>query len=242
MTTGNFADDVRTPLTPPADVNTKDTGQSILDNGLKDFLDRFHRNKLFLGFRYGNVWGYNLVEQVNNPAFIEGLKLTAQAGLTLDSANPTPDLVVALVKVKDKVPDLRIVLDHTAKLAPGLSSISPRERKELEASLLELARRPGTFFKPSEFMQTDQNGKPIGDPGVYRPIFDYLLGLFGEDRAIFGSDWPNGSAVDHLDLIVKIARDYFASKSRAAQEKFFWRNSISAYRWIKRSPSQPQAV
>ena len=53
MTTGNFADDVRTPLTPPADVNTKDTGQSILDNGLKDFLDRMGNGHL--GYLY-NYW------------------------------------------------------------------------------------------------------------------------------------------------------------------------------------------
>src|SRR5215475_6378040 len=27
-----------------------------------EYLDRYHRNKFFLGIRYGNLWGYNLVE------------------------------------------------------------------------------------------------------------------------------------------------------------------------------------
>src|SRR4051812_3222460 len=85
----------------------------------KEFLERFHKNKLFLGFRYGNLWGYDLVKQVDNPAFIDGMKLTAQAGLTMDSANPRPELVTAVVKLKDRVPDLRIVLDHTVHLAPN---------------------------------------------------------------------------------------------------------------------------
>jgi L-fuconolactonase len=74
---------------------------------------------------------------------------------------------------------------------------------------------------------------------VYRPVFDYLMDLFGEDRVVFGSDWPNGNAVNNVDAIVRIARDYFGNKSRSTQEKFFWRNSIAAYKWIKRDVSQP---
>jgi hypothetical protein len=34
-------------------------------------------------------------------------------------------------------------------------------------------------------------------------------------------------------------REYFSGKSRAAQEKYFWRNSVRAYGWIKRAPNQP---
>jgi L-fuconolactonase len=205
-----------------------------------EFLDRFHKNKLFLGLRYGNIWGYNLAAQADRPAFIDGLKLVAQASLTLDSANPRPDLVTALLKVKDKVPDLRIVLDHTAKLAPGGDgAIAASERSAMEANLRDLAGRPGVYFKLSEIMRLDRSGRPITEASAYRPVLDYLMGLFGEDRVIFGSDWPNGAAVDSLDVIVKIVRNYFADKSRAVQEKYFWRNSIAAYRWTKREGSQP---
>jgi L-fuconolactonase len=41
----------------------------------REYLDRYHKNKLYLGIRYGNLWGYDLVKQVENPRFIEGLKL-----------------------------------------------------------------------------------------------------------------------------------------------------------------------
>src|SRR6476660_4293534 len=37
----------------------------------KEYLDRYHKNKLFLGIRYGNNWGYNLPAQVSNPVFLE---------------------------------------------------------------------------------------------------------------------------------------------------------------------------
>jgi hypothetical protein len=39
---------------------------------------------------------------------------------------------------------------------------------------------------------------------------------------------------------VKIVQDYFGAKSRIAAEKYFWRNSVAAYKWVKRDPSQPQ--
>src|SRR5271156_393638 len=44
----------------------------------KEYLTRYHKNKLFLGIRYGNLWGYDLVNAVANPVFIEGVKLLQQ--------------------------------------------------------------------------------------------------------------------------------------------------------------------
>ncbi len=212
----------------------------------KEYLDRYRKNKLFLGIRYGNVWGYDLPGQVKNPMFIEGLKLMAQASLTLDSGNARPDLIAALVTVKDKVPDLRIVLDHTANLTPRPAApndrgqISKADRTAMEANLRELVKRPHVYFKLSEVMQMGADGAPVTDPAVYKPRLDYLFDIFGEDRVVFGSDWPNGNAVDHLDVIVKIVRDYFSNRPRPVQEKFFWKNSIPAFQWIKREPGQPQ--
>jgi hypothetical protein len=54
----------------------------------KEYLERYHKKKLFLGIRHGNLWGYSLVNQVENPAFIEGMKLMQQADLILDVTNP----------------------------------------------------------------------------------------------------------------------------------------------------------
>jgi len=34
-------------------------------------------------------------------------------------------------------------------------------------------------------------------------------------------------------------RDYFNSKGRAAAEKYFWKNSGAAYRWVRRDDKQP---
>src|SRR5262249_7494030 len=68
-------------------------------------LERFHRNKLFLGIRCGNLWNRNFGEQVTRPAFIADLKVLASAGLTLDTANQDAAVIAATLCVSDRVPD-----------------------------------------------------------------------------------------------------------------------------------------
>jgi predicted TIM-barrel fold metal-dependent hydrolase len=68
---------------------------------------------------------------------------------------------------------------------------------------------------------------------------DELFGIFGEDRVIYGSDWPNGDLWGPYPLVLKIVREYFTAKGPAVAEKFFWKNSLAAYRWVKREAGQP---
>jgi len=202
----------------------------------KEYLDRYHKNRLFRGIRYGNLWGYNLVTQVSNPAFLEGLKLMQQADLVLDTANPRPDLLEAILRVTDKVSGLRIVIDH---LPAMIARLDASGRTPVEGTLRELAKRRQVFVKLSEVLRLI-DGKASTDPALYKPTLDFLFDIFGEDQVIFGSDWPNQFAADNLPAIVKIVQDYFATKSRAAAEKYFWKNSLAAYRWVKRHETQPQ--
>jgi L-fuconolactonase len=202
----------------------------------KEYLSRYHKNKLFLGIRYGNLWGYNLAAQVTNPAFIEGLTLMQQADLALDTANPRPDLLEAVLTVTDKVPGLRIIMDHLPSMFARLDA---NGRAAVEGTLRELSKRTQVYVKLSEVLRL-VDGKASTDPALYKPTLDYLFDAFGENRVIFGSDWPNQFAADNLPAIVKIVQDYFSNKSRTAAEKYFWRNSVAAYKWQRRDPSQPQ--
>ena len=41
----------------------------------REYLERYHRNKLFLGKRYGNVWqGHDLPAAVHKADFIENMR------------------------------------------------------------------------------------------------------------------------------------------------------------------------
>ncbi len=200
-----------------------------------ELLDRFGKNPLFRGIRYGNIWGYDLATRSRESAFLAGLKRLADADLVLETANQNIELLEAAGRVSDAVPELRIVIDHLPAFEP-VREITSR----YDAVLRELHVRPQLFCKLSEVIHPI-DGRTRTDLGAYKARLDQLYETFGEDRVVFGSDWPNSDGVAPVRAIVKIARDYFATKTRSAQEKCFWRNSVRAYKWIRRSSTQMEA-
>ena len=209
-----------------------------LEPGKPDFrkqLERFRKNPLFLGIRYGNLWGRDLSAQISKPEFVADLRALADAGLELDTANQDPPLISAVVKLTDRIPNLRVVIDHLPQLDPPAEA---KARRTLRADLEELGKRPQVFVKISEVLRRVDNHVPE-NPDFYRPRLDELCSIFGEDRVMYGSDWPNSDRWGPYPLVLKVVREYFSHKSRTVQEKFFWKNSIAAYHWVKRAPDQP---
>jgi L-fuconolactonase len=197
-------------------------------------LDRLHRSPLFLGIRYGNLWGRDLHLSAHSLSFITGLELLAQAGLVLETANPDADLIAAVVEISDRVPDLRIVLDH---LPHADTPAEPTVQKIYESNLHELAQRPKIFVKGSEILRRIE-GRVSFDVASYKASLDGIWDLFGEDRIFFGSDWPNSDSLATYDETFGVAQRYIASRSAAAQQKYFCKNSISVYNWRARTAAQ----
>lgn len=197
------------------------------------YLARYRKNPLFRGIRYGNLWNYSLSEQLKNPTFMEGLRLLAEADLVLDTANPNINLLEAVVRVTDKVPDLRVVIDHLPSLEP-----TPATTAAYDKALSELRQRANVFVKLSAVIHRVK-GQLSTDVDSHRERLDHLMDVFGADRVLFGSDWPNSDGVAPIDKVVGIVKDYFMTQPRTVAEKYFWRNSVKVYKWIKRAPNQP---
>ena len=198
-------------------------------------LERFHRNPLFRGIRYGNLWGRSLTKQLGNPDFVRGLKEVANAGLEMDTANPDPELIAAVVRLTDEVPNLRVVIDHLPQMT---EPTDPQVKKNLEANLRELGKRPQVYVKVSEVLRR-VDGRLRLNLDFYRPTLDQLWEIFGEGRLIYGSDWPNSDHIETYPQELTLVREYVLGKGRSAAEKVFWKNSVAAYHWIKRDPKQP---
>jgi predicted TIM-barrel fold metal-dependent hydrolase len=199
-----------------------------LEPGKPEFraqLDRFHKNPLFRGIRYGNLWDRDLGAALSNPEFVAGLKALASADLVLDTANPNAALLNAVLLVTDKVPKLRVIIDHLPQMHPL-------------PDLKELSKRPQVYVKVSEVLRRD-NGRVPANLDFYRGTLDQIWDAFGADRLLYGSDWPNSDQWAPFDVELNVVRQYFQGKGRAAEEKYFWKNSVAAYRWVKREAAQP---
>ena len=156
------------------------------------------------------------------------MKAFAATGLTLEVANPRVDLTRATLRLIDKVPDLRVVLGHQQAL--GIP-VDAAVRKQYTADLEELRKRKVYVKMSGLFRSKTAVAGSAPDPNDYKPVADFLWDIFGEDYLIFAG---------RNKTVIKILRSYFQAKSPAAAEKYFWKNSIPAFRWIRRDPGQPQ--
>jgi predicted TIM-barrel fold metal-dependent hydrolase len=199
-------------------------------------LQRFAKNPLYRGIRYGYLWDRDLGAAVRNPAFISGLRELASAGLAFDTANPSLKLLDDVIRISDRVPDLRIVIDHLAALYPPAEA---RERAQYMAQLRDLQGRPNVYAKLSAVLRMQGDKKVSYDLNEHRSRLDLLYETFGADRVMYGSDWPNSDPSNPYAVGLKVMQEYFAPKGREAAEKYFWRNSVKAYRWVRRDSGQP---
>lgn len=67
-----------------------------------------------------------------------------------------------------------------------------------------------------------------------KPGLDALRELFGNDRLLYGSNWPVSDRVAPYDRMVHLVNDYFSRQDPGVAEQFFWKNSQAAYRWVAR--------
>ena len=67
------------------------------------------------------------------------------------------------------------------------------------------------------------------DVSYYAPALDVVWNAFGEDRLIYGSNWPVSTMYGKYGPNVDIARSYLASKGEVALDKVMWRNAVKAY-------------
>ena len=205
----------------------------------REYLDRYHRNNLFLGIRYGNVWeGDSLVDAVGSPGFIANMKAFAGTGLTLELANPRFDLIDATLRLTDKVPELRVVLGHLQALP---LPADPKVMQAYSGNLRELRKR-GVYAKVSGLPRPPEGQSPW-DPASYKPMLDFIWDIFGEDFLVFAAGWSRmqviPTPIERMRTNIEVMHAYFLAKGRPAAEKFFWKNSVPAFRWVRRDPRQP---
>ena len=208
----------------------------FLDFGTPEFVkyfDRFRANKLFLGVRYANRTGRNFEEGIKRPVFLADIKTMTDAGLVLEYGNLT-----TILRLTDMLPPTaKVVIPHLPRVRlPQNSADSERYR----ATLRELGKRPNVAFKLSGVTKTI-DGKVVSDLSVLQGWLDEIWDIFGEDRIVFGTDFPHEDRTAPFLNVLSTSTSYVRMKSPTAQEKVLWRNSVRIYGWSKRAPNQPTA-
>jgi len=185
-------------------------------------LDRFAQHPLFCGIRCGSGY-FNNVEE---GSFLRDLESLSKRDLQLDVLLSAAHFS-ALEKVATALPELRIVINHIGHV--------PIEGKEPDSAWAEgiarLSEHKAVYMKVSAVMEQSTVQPAPEGLGFYAPTLEAMWQAFGEDRLVYGSNWPVCERAGTFAASLNIVKEFFASKGADAAEKYFWKNAKAAYRW-----------
>lgn len=186
-------------------------------------LARLSGNPLFRGIRVG-LW--NLPLEPQNTAYLRDLKLLADRDLSLDLLGGS-DQIERITRLAAVLPTLRIVIDHCAGVRVTGSAPDPTWLSNMQ----KIGAHKNVFMKVSGLVEaTGREKSAPSDVEFYRPTLDALWQTFGDDRVIFGSNWPVSNRFADYPTVLQIVRDYTSALSASAAEKYFYRNALAIYR------------
>ena len=189
-------------------------------------LKRFAANRLFRGLRVNEK---RLLEAQADPQFRADLKRLADQDLALDLLGSAAMLAVVPQFAREN-PALRLVIDHVANTKSNGQTVDAGWKRGMEES----AKFPNVFCKVSGLVEG--TGRRDGDAPrsveFYRPVLDTIWSAFGEDRLIYGSNWPVSERFATCATVQGIVYDYFSAKGTNPRAKVFSRNAKTAYKWV----------
>ncbi len=183
-------------------------------------LARFAANPRFAGIRR-NVAKADLADE----RIMANLRGLQRRNLALDVQLRRGMTLADACALAAAVPDLRIVINHLAGrhidgTAPDSVWVS-----EMQA----LGRHPNVYMKVSGLYQNTRTKPAPTEVAHYTSTLDVVWEAFGEDRLVYGSNWPVSTMYGEYAPNVDIARAYFATKGQAALKKVMGRNAVKAY-------------
>ena len=183
-------------------------------------LDELQRSKYFVGVRH--IW-----ESEEDPGWIvnsgaiNGLKELARRDIAFDFLAKPPNLP-HILQVMDQVPGLRAVVDHIAKPLIADHLVEP-----WLTDLRKVASINGMHCKVSGMItEADHQNWSVDD---LRPYVHHVLGMFGSDRLMFGSDWPVCTLAGTYGQVIAAAREILGSLSSAARADVFGGSAARFY-------------
>ncbi|MEZ4859804.1 MAG: amidohydrolase family protein [Caldilineaceae bacterium] len=188
-------------------------------------LARWAANLLFRGIRCGGRY----FERVEEGSFLADMAQLAAHDLALDVLVRSEHFA-GLVTLAQRAPTLRIVIDHIAHMPIDGGPITPAWVTHYQS----LAANPNLFMKVSALMEQSTLQPAPADVNFYRPTLDLLWECFGEDRLLYGSNWPVCERAGNYGRGINIVKEYFRAKGDTAYAKYFWGNAQRVYKPVAR--------
>lgn len=200
------------PLTEPEDV------ARILSDG-------YAKHPLYKGTRH-LIHDEPDAQWLLQPAVIESLQLLAGAQIPYDVVGIVPAHLETVLKLLNKVPGLKLVLDHLNQ-----PPIKAKERFGRWGELMaEIAEQQNVFAKISGLGTTTNNEHGWSEDDI-KPYVGFALEKFGLSRCFCGGDWPVSLLAGSYEQAWKTYRQTLASLlDETGTEDVLYHNAKQFYR------------
>lgn len=156
------------------------------------------------------------------PAFIKGVQILPDFNLSCDLCINHTQLEGTIELVK-QCPKTQFMLDHIAK-----PNIKEHILEPWREQMKQMAALPNVVCKVSGVVtEADRDHWIVAD---LKPYIEHVLEVFGEDRVVFGGDWPVALMASKYDRWVKTLDELTAGLKPAAKKKLFADNARRFYR------------
>jgi L-fuconolactonase len=162
------------------------------------------------------------IEFISRPGFIEAVRMLPAFGLSCDLCIYHPQLRSAIALVR-QCPDTAFVLDHIAK-----PDIKGHLLDPWRAQMAELASLPNVCCKISGMVTEADHAHWTADD--LAPYIAHVLDVFGEDRVLYGGDWPVVLTASPYRRWAETLDALTAHLSDAAKGKLWAENARRFYR------------
>jgi L-fuconolactonase len=156
------------------------------------------------------------------PEFISGVRLLPTYDLSFDICIKHYQLPASIQLVRS-CPETRFILDHIAKPDIRASSLDPWREQ-----MAELASLPNVVCKISGMVtEADHSRWTVQE---LQPYVEHVLKVFGEDRVMFGGDWPVVTVAAEYRRWVDTLAQLTDHVSAEAKTKLWRHNTRRVYR------------
>ena len=187
---------------------------------MKRTLDELELEPKFVGIRH-IVEDEPNVDWIIQPKVLESLRELARRKIPYDMLVKPPHLKNVL-KVIDKVSELKMVIDHIAKPEIAKGKTSPWQE-----DMAKIAQYPNVYCKLSG-MNTEADWKSW-KPADIAPYVHKVIDMFGYDRVMYGSDWPVCRLAGEYEDVWSTINQVLSNISDGQRQRVLGANAIRFY-------------
>lgn len=159
------------------------------------------------------------------PRFVDNIRRLGDLTVNFDLCM-RPAEISDGAKLAKQCPETRFVVDHCGNLS--IRNMDNALQKKWQDGIRAAADQENVFIKISGIVASAKKGE--WSPDDLAPTINYCLDTFGEDRCVFGGDWPVCLLGASYREWVTALKEIVSDRSIDFQRKLFYDNAVHIYR------------